>query len=165
MLSDNICDLRLSSVIVKTLKEAGLTKISELLKLDEKSINRLAEENRSAALANAVKMAVKIYYNQKKHERYIRKTDKYLEKRRFSIEKSNDLSSLKLSRHTEKMLNYACIFSVNKLKEMSEKDLKKIHTLGQKEIKMIIQKLRNLEEAQVIKKTIAYKKTLRNRYQ
>lgn len=152
-MTDNICELNVSPVLVKVLGEAGITKISALQKLAEKDLRNMAGKINPDILIKAANMVLKIYRSQKNHAKNAKKLEAALREQ----EQKKNISSLKLPYHTEMWLRKAGINTISLLEEKTESELLKIHALGRKEVKMVLQKLKNRKEAKKQKTIIAKK--------
>lgn len=152
-MTDNICELNVSPVLVKVLGEAGITKISALQKLAEKDLRNMAGKRNPDILIKAANMVLKIYRSQKNCAKNAKKLEDALREQ----EQKKNISSLKLPYHTEMWLRKAGINTISLLEEKTESELLKIHALGRKEVKMVLQKLKNRKEAKKQKTIIAKK--------
>jgi len=133
---DDINEL-VPSLVVNHLAKAGITKISDLFKINEMDMKSRFGEEKADSILRAAKLVIRLYEIKSKRE---------------------GLASLKLKQDTEYRLLKAGVFSVLQLKQMDKKELMKIHTLGKKGVKEILEKLKNLEAAAQVKQKLQERK-------
>lgn len=144
-MTDNICELDLSPVVVKVLAEAGIVQISVLENIDEPDLLKLAKPGKEIILKKAAEMALRRYNKIAKTKNKENKAQQEYRKLTDMISEGQLLKPLKLTYHSETCLIKAGIATIAQLKAMGENDLKKIHTLGKKDRKEIVQKQKNYE--------------------
>jgi len=122
--------------------------MSELLKMNEQSLVKRARENNRAALLKAADMAIRKYREAARNNKSLSKPGAKVPQLQYGID---SIASLKLKQATEYRLLKAGICTVPQLMQMDKEALMKIHTLGNKGVKEILEKLKNREEAVQVK--------------